>query len=129
MLVLTGEEQAEAFMETADAFLKARGIDAHLIHGEYFVEFLKPGAHKGAAVSWLATHLGVATERIVAFGDGSNDQQMLATVGMGIAMQNAKPPAKKAAARVSRWANHEDAVGRELDLLFPEANGSSRSSP
>lgn len=122
ILVLTGEDQAEAFLAEADAFLKARGIDAHLIHGEYFVEFLRPGAHKGAALTWLASHMGVATERVVAFGDGSNDQQMLATAGMGIAMRNAKAPTKKAARRISPWAHHEDAVARELELLFPKPN-------
>ena len=45
---------------------------------------------------------------------------ILAAVGVGIAMANARPEAKAAASRVSRWTNDEDAVAKEIWSLLEE---------
>ena len=59
-----------------------------------------------------------------AFGDGSNDAEMLKEVGFGVAMKNAKALPKSMANKVSVWTNHEDAVGREiLDLIRADKFG------
>lgn len=66
----------------------------------FFVEFLRPDASKGAGLVELCKHLGVAMEDVVAFGDGENDKEMLRFAGRGVAMKNAKQPAKDAANEV-----------------------------
>jgi len=40
---------------------------------------------------------------VLAFGDGNNDAEMLSAVGVGVAMANARPAAKAAAAQTLAW--------------------------
>lgn len=56
---------------------------------DWFLEVFDPLASKGQALSWLATHLGLSCERIIAFGDGHNDLDMIQTAGYGVAIKGA----------------------------------------
>jgi len=49
------------------------------------------GDHKAAAMQVLIEHLGIEVSDVVAFGDGSNDIEMLHWAGIGVAMGNAGP--------------------------------------
>lgn len=63
------------------------------------VEIHSREANKGAALAFLARHLGVPREQVMAIGDHDNDESMLAWAGWGIAMGNGSARAKAAA----RW--------------------------
>ena len=63
-----------------------------------FLEFLAPGASKGAAIRWLARRGNVPLAQCMAVGDQYNDLEMIAEVGHGVAMPSA-PAAVKAVAR------------------------------
>jgi Cof subfamily protein (haloacid dehalogenase superfamily) len=63
-----------------------------------FLEFLRPGVSKGAAVRWLARRAGVPLGAVLAIGDQFNDLEMIAAVGHGASMPSA-PLAVRAAAR------------------------------
>ena len=65
----------------------------------------------------LAAQYGVAPEEIVAFGDMPNDLEMLAWVGMGVAMANASPVLLDAADHVT-VSNDEDGVTAVLEHWF-----------
>lgn len=60
----------------------------------FFVEVLAASVSKGSAVQKLMEKLGVEKERVVAFGDGDNDKEMLAYAGLGVCMKNGKQTAK-----------------------------------
>lgn len=62
-----------------------------------FLEFLRPGVTKGAAVAWLARRAGVAMENVLAVGDQFNDLEMIAAAGHGAAMPHAPLPVRAAA--------------------------------
>jgi hydroxymethylpyrimidine pyrophosphatase-like HAD family hydrolase len=47
------------------------------------------GVHKATGIEVVIAHLGIPREATVALGDGYNDVEMLAHVGLGIAMGNA----------------------------------------
>jgi Cof subfamily protein (haloacid dehalogenase superfamily) len=47
---------------------------------------------KGTALAWLASHLGVARDRVLAIGDDVNDKEMIVWAGTGVAMGNASRP-------------------------------------
>lgn len=64
-------------------------------------EVSMPGMNKGAAIVDLLQVLGHALADAVAIGDGSNDLEMLSTVGLGIAMGNAHEEVKAAADHVT----------------------------
>lgn len=58
---------------------------------DWFLEVFDPLASKGQALAWLADYMEVDCERIIAFGDGFNDLDLLQTVGYGVAMQDSPP--------------------------------------
>ena len=71
------------------------------------------GCDKGAAILELARLLGIRPEETMACGDGYNDVTMLSAVGLGVAMANARTPAK-AAADVVTLSNNENGVGAAI---------------
>ena len=54
-----------------------------------YLEMIPPAASKGAALRFLASHLGVPIEQVVAVGDQENDLEMIRVAGLGIAMAEA----------------------------------------
>jgi Cof subfamily protein (haloacid dehalogenase superfamily) len=62
-----------------------------------FLEFLRPGVSKGAAVGWLARRAGVPLANVLAIGDQFNDLEMIAAAGHGAAMPHAPQPVRAAA--------------------------------
>lgn len=74
-------------------------------------------ATKGQALKALSQRLGFSLARTVAFGDGLNDQSMLAAAGLGVAMGNARPEVKAQADDVC-LSNQQDGVARYLDSLL-----------
>ncbi|MBR5110938.1 MAG: HAD family phosphatase [Clostridia bacterium] len=62
------------------------------------LEVVPIACSKGSAIRWLCGELDIGIERCAAFGDSSNDMDMLAAVGCGVAMENA-PEDLKASAR------------------------------
>ena len=77
------------------------------------VEIMAPGVNKGAALCWLAAHLGIPMEACMAFGDNMNDYDLLASAGWPVAMGNADPALKRAA-RLIAPADVDDGVARVL---------------
>ncbi len=61
--------------------------------GASFVEVTHAAANKGAAVEALCARLGVDRSATAAFGDHTNDLEMLRWVGRGYVMANAHPRA------------------------------------
>ncbi len=52
-------------------------------------ELAQLGVHKASGIEIIIDHLGIDRKRTLALGDGYNDLEMLAEVGIGIAMGNA----------------------------------------
>lgn len=65
------------------------------------------GFSKGTACEFLYKHLGINKENSYAFGDGSNDIEMLQLVGTGIAMGSANDNVKEAADYVTLSVSEE----------------------
>lgn len=76
--------QLEAFRSQLNVY---RYDDRHL-------DIVKKGVSKGGAILRLAKLLGIAPEEIMAIGDSLNDMEMFQTVGLGVAVGNAKPELK-----------------------------------
>lgn len=74
------------------------------------------GWNKGAAVRWLADHMGVGLDEVVVFGDADNDLPMFAAVPNSVAVSGASPEAAAAAC----WhigACEDDAVAAAIEAL------------
>ena len=63
-------------------------------------EISSAGVNKGAALAWLAAHLGIAEDEVAVYGDGGNDIQMLERFAHAYAPSNANAAAKRAAGTV-----------------------------
>ena len=61
------------------------------------IEINSAGATKGQALAGLCQLLGVPLQEVMAFGDGSNDADMLSAAGLGVAMANADQCVKDSA--------------------------------
>lgn len=111
---------------TGEDDVRARAIEAvaedPTLHYTYSsarnLEVMDADTSKGAAVRWLCDRLGIPRAQSVGFGDSPNDLSMLAAVGDGVAVANAYPEAKAAAAHVARWTCDESAVARYLEPLL-----------
>lgn len=66
-----------------------------------YLELLPAGASKGEALRFLAGHLGIPIERVIAVGDQENDLEMIRAAGLGVAMPDSPPHVRAAAARVA----------------------------
>jgi Cof subfamily protein (haloacid dehalogenase superfamily) len=58
---------------------------------DWFLEVFDPSASKGQALQWLAERLGVGLSEAIAFGDSSNDLDMLRLAGTGVAIAGSSP--------------------------------------
>lgn len=80
------------------------------------IEINHADAAKGKALKALCSALGFSAEEAMAFGDGSNDIDMLESAGMGVAMANAIP-AVLAAADYVTLTNNEAGVADAIEKL------------
>lgn len=80
-------------------------------------ELLAHGVNKGRALALLALLYGVSMADCAAVGDSENDLSMLQAVGTPIAMGNAAPCVKAAAARVVSDCTHGGAAEAILSCL------------
>mmetsp|Transcript_68286 Transcript_68286/g.119023 ORF Transcript_68286/g.119023 Transcript_68286/m.119023 type:complete len:307 (-) Transcript_68286:61-981(-) len=115
-LVLLAKDPDAAAAEARSRLPKE--LQTHVISAEMHVEFLNAAANKGTALPRLAELLGVTLEETIAFGDGSNDLEMLRAAGYGVAMSNAKRVTKDGADHVLEWSNDEDGVAQFLEKLL-----------
>ncbi len=99
---LTGVYKMEAYSNDEALLndLRARLSESGFLVSSSFrtnIEITTSGLGKGTALLWLASYLGVPRESVMACGDNTNDMQMLACAGLGVAMGNAVPELKKMA--------------------------------
>jgi len=81
------------------------------------LEVMAPGCGKGAAAKWLAEYLGVELSECMAFGDNTNDLDMLEAVGWPVAMGNAVDELK-AVARLIAPDSEDDGVAQIIERLL-----------
>ncbi len=68
----------------------------------------------------LKTEYNFGLERVMAFGDNHNDDELIRRVGWGVAVENATDTLKSLANYVSRHTNKEDAVARAISKFLKE---------
>lgn len=80
----------------------------------YFLELVPQGIDKAKSLEVLLNKIGMKREEMIAIGDGYNDLTMIKYAGLGIAMENAQEPVKKAAQYVT-LSNEEDGVAAAIE--------------
>lgn len=85
--------------------------------GFHSIDLIPAGVDKAVGLAALADSLGLKASNVVAFGDQSNDLEMMAYAGLPIAVDNAIDAVKKLSARVI-GSNADDAVLEEIEELI-----------
>lgn len=85
--------------------------------GRLEISHADSGKHRG--IEKACAFLGVDAANLIAFGDNDNDVEMLTHAALGIAVENATPLCKAAAAGVCP-SNDEDGVARALAQIFSD---------
>ena len=85
----------------------------------HYLEIAPEGVNKGQSLGFLARHLGLTPDEVMAFGDGQNDVPMLQYAGHGYAMQNACPQALACTDLIAP-PNTEDGVAQVIEKYLAE---------
>ena len=96
---------------------KLSGELSVILSGANWVDVMRRGVHKGAAMRALQEKLRIAPEECMAFGDYLNDCERLDCVGESYAMANAHPRLKEVARYIAP-CNDEDGVMRVIRERF-----------
>jgi HAD superfamily hydrolase (TIGR01484 family) len=88
--------QVQLYCERNDAQLYVERYSDHTFIncGYYASDELQKGSSKAVGVQKMLEKLGIQKKNSYAFGDGTNDLEMIAYVGTGVAMGNAVPELK-----------------------------------
>ena len=96
----------------------ALGRDFSVYRSEpYFLEILPQGVDKAQSLERLLEVTGLKREQVIACGDGYNDLTMIRFAGLGVAMENAVLPVRKAADYITA-SNNEDGVGLVVEKFM-----------
>ncbi|RKQ83668.1 hypothetical protein C7438_1698 [Brockia lithotrophica] len=82
-----------------------------------WIEGVRYGVNKGAAMERIALTYGIPLDSVVALGDEWNDLEMIQKAGLGVAMGNAVD-AIKAVADLVAPSNDEEGAARVLEEIF-----------
>jgi Cof subfamily protein (haloacid dehalogenase superfamily) len=113
LLIIGPPERLEALTAAYRSGERAEVLP-HIVRSEpTYLEILRRGVTKGAALLRLCDLLGIPASAAVAFGDNLNDLEMIQAAGLGVAMGNAHPELKRAA-KVVAPSNNDDGVAELL---------------
>lgn len=96
--------------------LQKKGYVVHSYKMFSTYEINMPNVSKGNAIKEILKLHDIPLQNSIAFGDGENDIEMLKTVNIGVAMENASDKVKKAADRVTESCTN-DGVVKELQRM------------
>ncbi|WP_206832045.1 Cof-type HAD-IIB family hydrolase [Alicyclobacillus fructus] len=82
----------------------------------FYLDVFPAGVSKAKGVEAMLNRAGCSREEALAFGDSENDVEMLAYVGIGVAMGNASEAAKRAARQVTAPVDEGGIFAALVDL-------------
>jgi hypothetical protein len=88
-----------------------------MVTNDRYLEFTASGAKEATGVASVASVLGIARERVLAFGDGNNDIPLLGWAGPGVAIPHGRLGACRAAGLIGPEGDPESALARAVDSV------------
>jgi len=80
----------------------------------FVIDVFKQGLSKASGISHVSKSMDIPRDRIIAFGDESNDLEMIEYAGFGVAMSNSIDTLKSIADEVTSFSNNDDGVAQVL---------------
>ena len=120
-------EGIEDGVENIILFAKDGGRHFKTLEGEFHLgpwgngmfDLTKRERSKAVGIDEIARKIGIERDRIISFGDGLNDMEMILYAGMGVAMGNAKSELKEVADHITDRVENDGIYKacRELGLI------------
>ncbi|MFT4106711.1 MAG: Cof-type HAD-IIB family hydrolase [Lacrimispora sp.] len=88
------------------------------------MEFMDKRVSKGYALEQFSQQAGIPLSEIVAFGDMSNDIDLLSKSGWGVCMANGSEDVKAIASDITEYTNNEDGFARYCESKIFSGKGS-----
>lgn len=107
-------------METVEEFYKEHKSDryrAFKSQADMF-EFVHPELSKVYGIKYYCSQHGYSIDEAVAFGDTTNDIEMIKECGIGVCMCNGTNDAKEAADIITKYSNDENGLAIELERIL-----------
>ncbi len=103
--------------ERAEALEELKYVDGIEATGSLSnnIEVNISGVNKGEALLWLGNMLGIPAKKMMAFGDGGNDMELMKFPGISVAMVNGREDVKAAADYITKESNDEDGMARFIE--------------
>ena len=98
--------------------VQARLVPNDITNRFAFCEYFPEKAKKSQGIAWMLEHLNLEGYKTMAFGDGSNDPDMLAFVDHGVAMKNGCEEVFEVANAVTKDTNVDNGVANYLRSYF-----------
>lgn len=105
-----------------EAWLQDHSIEGcdHFKTQPTLMEFAPVGISKATPMEEIGRQFGVSLDEMMAFGDSTNDNEMIKTAGTGVAMKNAADDTLAIADEVTDYVCKEDGLARYLEDHHPE---------
>lgn len=87
-------------------------------HLEGYAELWIGESTKKDGLEYVANHYNYPRERVIAFGDASNDKEMLAWAGYGVMMKNGVPGVENYANMITTEDNNNDGIVSVLQKII-----------
>ena len=94
------------------------GLFARFWTGSPYFELYYENTSKGSAINIVKKYYGIPKERTIAFGDASNDKEMLNEAEFSVAMKNGKEVLKEHAKIISIKDNDHNGIYHTLKKIF-----------
>lgn len=85
--------------------------------GPLYIEINAKSVNKGNGLNFLCKYIGIPIEDTIAFGDASNDLDLLKSAGYAVAMENGTSDIKKYADEIADTCDH-DGLRKVLEKLY-----------
>jgi hypothetical protein len=119
LLARTAGMDPDEFVALVESIVDGQVVPTHSSYGG-LVEMSARGVTKATGLATVAAELGIDAADVLAFGDMPNDVPMLRWAGRSVAVSNAHPAARAAAAEVT-LSNVDDGVAVYLERLIEPA--------
>ncbi|MBR2686073.1 MAG: HAD family phosphatase [Erysipelotrichaceae bacterium] len=119
IMYFTPLENSKEIEEYAKSICVGKSFDVVRTR-DFMIEFVPRGCGKGYAMLEFAKLNGFTAKEIIAFGDTSNDNDMLAKSGIGVCLRNGTKDTKVLADIITEKTIREEGAIDCIETCFPE---------
>lgn len=109
----------QTYLEKIEKELKELTVHCDISYSSNrYLEFNQKGANKGAALEYIANHLGIEMSKTLAIGDNFNDWPMFEQAAFSVGVRNMREELKSEVDYITEATNNEHAVAEAIEKFI-----------